>query len=38
METTDHDQLSLAQLETLSVDFLDFAGVEDLQRWLDQNL
>jgi hypothetical protein len=30
-------QLSLAQLETLSLDFLDFADVADLQHWLTQN-
>jgi flagellar biosynthesis/type III secretory pathway protein FliH len=30
-------QLSLTQLETLSVEFLDFAGVADLQHWLTQN-
>jgi flagellar biosynthesis/type III secretory pathway protein FliH len=30
-------QLSLAQLETLSVEFLDFANVGDLQDWLAQN-
>jgi hypothetical protein len=30
-------QLSLAQLETLSVEFLDFANVGDLQDWLTQN-
>jgi flagellar biosynthesis/type III secretory pathway protein FliH len=31
-------QLSLEQLETLSLDLLNFAGVADLQQWLDQNL
>jgi Domain of unknown function (DUF4351) len=31
------DQLSLGQLETLGVDFLDFADVAALQHWLTQN-
>jgi flagellar biosynthesis/type III secretory pathway protein FliH len=30
-------QLSLAQLEKLGVEFLDFVNVGDLQDWLDQN-
>jgi flagellar biosynthesis/type III secretory pathway protein FliH len=30
-------RLSLTQLEALSVEFLDFAGVADLQHWLTQN-